>query len=76
MLNYGTSCLLINHWTLGSLSLLQLKCLLTAWGGDSVAHTPDNEKYFRIFVFCDLDEWHSGTILLAQKYLGRNGRTN
>lgn len=40
MHNYGTSCLLINCWILGSLSLLQLKCLLTAWGGDSVAHTP------------------------------------
>lgn len=37
---------------------------------------PWHEKYFRIFVFCDLDERHSRTNLLAQKYLGSNGRTN
>lgn len=59
MLNYGTSCLLINCWILGSLSLLQLKCLLSAWGGDSVAHTPDmrNNSGFLSFVV-----WMSGIL--------------
>lgn len=41
-----------------------------------MAQTPDTSDTSGFFVFCDLDEQHSGTILLAQKYLGRSGRTN
>lgn len=68
MLNYGTSCLLINCWILGSpyCSWNVFGCL----GRWFCSTYPWHEKYFRIFVFCDLDERHSGTILLAQKIPG------